>query len=528
MAFFRRKTTEQEFYEELAENSATYFDPSRQIRPGVEFPPKAHRNRLARYRVFKKVYENEGSKKSEVFSRAEKLMRNTEHAPQLETLKIAVNLADIIVTKPADMLVGVPPQYESGLEDSSDQQIAINNFVEENDLNQTIYESAIGTGIRGDGFIQTRYGTRQDFSALAELGLSAPEVELEPIIEHVAADIAFPETADGSVKKFRAIDIAQVEYVETHRTATPFLNVTRHVPGYIIYERYRLSEFEGGVDSDNDFNYPIQTWKIEELIGEREVVSTGVPHLLVQHIAYKSADYDWQGTSGLKSIFPLLLAIHDRLTQIDYILLKHSDPAMYGPEIDGVKGGGYYIPLAEGDVTPGYLTWNSQLDGAFRELETLISLVFQLAETPQWLFGTVLGSDNAGGTGTSHTDGVAIKARFMPILSKVARIRQQYDRAIRDALWYAQLLEVAQSEHANYEPVYPTIRWSDGLPRNEKEEAEIAEIRLASGVLDKHSAIKRLDLVDDEKAQETLRRIKDEEAAQQTVDASIFNTETED
>lgn len=512
------QSSKTEKLEEIADNSATYTDPSRQIRVGAEFPPIEHRARLANYRVYRKLYEN---KKHNVFARAETLLRNTQHAPQLETLRIAVNLADIIATKPADMLVGEPPQYESGLPDDSPQQIAINSFVEENDLNETIYESAIGTGIRGDGFIQTRFDVREDFSGLAELGVEAPAVEMEPIIEHVSAELAFPEMAGGSSKQFRAIDIARVEYVETAKKAVPYLNVTRHLPGYIAYERYRLSEYEGGIDTANEFGYPIQVWRNEELIS-REVIATGVPKLLVQHIAYKTADYTWQGTSGLKSVLPLLTAINDRITQIDYILWKHSDPAMYGPDIEGIKGGGYYIPIGEGDPTPGYLTWNSQLDGAFKELETLVGLVFQLAETPQWLFGTVLGSENAGGTGTSHTDSAAIKTRFMPILSKVSRIRMQYDRAIRDALYNAQLLDLAQNPNADYEAVYPAIKWSDGLPRNEKEEAEVAEIRINTGVLDKHTAIKRMDRVDDDKAQETLRRITDEEG---TVDASIFNAE---
>lgn len=510
----RKSKYEQEELHE--ESSAVHADITRQIRVGEEFPPTNHRARLAEYRVYKKLYEN---KNHYVFGRAQKLLEATAHAKQLETLRVAVNLAELVITKPADMLVGEPPQYESGLDDASDEQVALTSYVEENDINQTVYESVIGAGIRGDAFIQTRYGVRQDYSALAEVGLGVPdEAVSEPIIEHVAADLVFPELSDGSAKKFRAIDIAQVEYVVSGRKEVPHLRVTRHLPGYILHERYLLEEFEGGIDTNNEFNYPVQVWRNKELLS-RDVTVTGVNQLLVQHIAYKSADYTWRGTSGLKSLLPLINAINDRIMQIDYILWKHSDPAMYGPDVEGIKAGGMYIPVTPEDVTPGYLTWNSQLDGAFRELEMLIGLVFQLAETPQWLFGTVLGDQNAGGTGTSHTDSSAIKARFMPILSKVARIRTQYDRAIRDALYACQLLDVVHGDK-EFEPIYPTISWTDGLPRNEKEEAEIAEIRLVAGVLDKHSAVKRLDRVDDEKARETLRRI---DAETETVDASIFN-----
>lgn len=507
--------------EKYAENSASVVYTERQIKSGEEFPPAKDRARIARYRVMKKVYEG---KRHHVLERATKLLEDTPHAEQLRTLRIAVNLADIIATKPADMLAGEPPQYETGLEDSSPAQTALNSYVEENDLTQLIHESAIGAGIRGDAFLKVRFGYRQDYWALREMGIDIPaDAEMEPIIEHVAADIVFPEVSAGNVKHFRAIDIAQVEYVETAKTAIPFLNVERHVPGYIIYERYRLIEFEGGVDTDNEYNYPVQVWQIGEKVEtgrEENVVATGIPHLLVKHVPYKTSDYTWEGVSGLKSTTPILQAIQDRLAQIDYILWKHSDPAMYGPEVESPRGGGIYIPITQEDQIPGYMTWNSQLDGAFKELETLIGMVFQLAETPQWLFGTVLGDQNAGGTGTSHTDSAAIKARFMPILSKVARIRSQYDRAIRDALYYCQLLDVEHGD-ASFTPVYPTISWTDGLPRNEKEEAEIMSIRTGGKeTIDVHSAIKRLDRVDDEKAKETIRRI---ESDTDTVDASIFN-----
>lgn len=509
--------------EKLAELPVTYTD--RAIKVGVQFPPEQHIERLAKYKRMKRLYQG---KPRELYERAHALLSDTPHAKQLDTLYIAVNLADIIATKPADMLVGEPPQYETGLPDDSPEQQALNSYVEENDLTQLIYESAIGAGIRGDSFIKERFGYRQDYSTLKEIGADIPaDAVMEPIIEHVSATAVFPEISAGDVKKFKAIDIAQVEYVSTPKTDIPFLNVERHLPGYIKYERYRLQEFEGGVNTQHGAT--IQLYNIVEKVEtgrDEDLVETGVPHLLVQHIPYKAIDDHWRGRSGLDTVESLIYAINDRLTQIDYILWKHSDPNSYGPQLetgggDAVRMGGAYIPLpSKESVVPGYMTWDGQLDGAFRELETLVGMVFQLAETPQWLFGTVLGDQNAGGTGTSHTDSGSIKARFLPILSKVARIRTQYDRAIRDALYYCQLLEKSQGTR-DITPVYPQIKWQDGLPRNVVEEAEVMTLRTGGKpTLDVHSAIKRLDRVDDEAAKEIETRIK---SAEETVDASIFN-----
>lgn len=511
---------------EKLEDNGEVFQTYDSFQTGEEFPPITERERISKYKRMKKLFEG---RHAEVYERASAILKDTPHAPQLKMLYIAVNLADIIVTKPADLLVGEPPSFESGLADDTPQQKRLNHYVEENDLIKLIHENAIGNGYRGDAWIKTRYGYRQDFSEIEKLGFAIPEtIEMEPVIEHVAADCVFPETSRGNVKSYKAVNIATVEYVVSKREEIPFLNVERHVPGFIIYERYRLHEFEGGVDTS--WGYPLQVYKIGERVptGRNEdIVETGVPHLLVHHIPYKSVDDEWHGVGGLEKIESLLAAINDRLVQIDYILWKHSDPTAYGPEIEGdgnsVAFGGKYIPVGNEDATPGYMTWDGQLASAFKELEVLISLVFQLSETPQWLFGTVLG-ENSGGTGTSHTDSAAIKARFMPILSKVKRIRTHYDKAIRDALWTCQILDTVHGDF-DFEPVYPKINWQDGIPKNAKEEAEIMNIRTGGkSTLDVKSAIKRQDSVDDEKADEIIRRISDDEkAVSGFVDPSVFN-----
>jgi hypothetical protein len=510
--------------EKIDEYTSIYTTNS--FQPGEQFPPVQHRERISRYKRLKKLFQG---KQIEVYERASKLLKDTPHADQLAQLYIAVNLADVLVTKAADLLVGEPPSFESGLPDSSEEQKAVNRYVEENDLVKLVHESAIGNGYRGDAWFKTRYGYRQDFSEVEKLGGKIPDnVVMEPIIEHVNAEFVFPEISRGNVKSFKAVVIATVEYVIDGKSEKPFLNVERHIPGYIIYERYRLFEFEGGIDTR--WGYPLNVYTIGERVAtgrEEDAVETGVPHLLVHHIPYKSVDDDWEGVGGLEKLESLLAAINDRVVQIDYVLWKNADPTAYGPELEGADGqvrlGGAYIPVAKEDATPGYMNFEGQLTSAFKELEVLISLVFQLAETPQWLFGTVLG-ENSGGTGTSHTDSASIKARFMPILSKVKRIRTHYDKAIRDALWTCQLLDIAHGE-ADFEAVYPTINWQDGIPKNAKEEAEIMQIRTGGKpTIDVQSAIKRQDGVDDEKATEIISRIEeDEKTANGFVDSSIFN-----
>lgn len=453
---------------------------------------------------------------------------------------------DVLLAKPADLMFGEPPSYESGKPDASIEQTRLNSIVEENDLNQLGHELVIGAGIRGDAWIKAYYAVRQDLSEVPtdEDGKPLVSADPEPIIEAVDASYVFPELSRGSRKRFKAVNIAYVEWVtETTKPGiekyslqkqpdvqeVPYLNVERHVPGFIMYERYKLAP----KSVDTTFDAPIQTFTILEAVAtgrESDIEETGLTWIPVFHVPYKTTDDDWRGISGIEKLESVLAAINDRLVQIDYILWKHSDPTAYGPDLGEAETrfSGRYIPVDKNDVTPGYMTWDSQLDGAFKELDILLGLVFQMSETPQWLFGTTLAQDK-GGTGTSHTDGVAIKARFMPILSKVKRIRTHVDRAFRDALWTSMALENYANEGVDgfepYEAVYPTIAWKDGIPRDEKELAEIMQIRTGGKpTIDVQSAIKRQDEVDDEKAREIMARIQtDEETVNGTVDSSIFN-----
>jgi hypothetical protein len=500
---------------------------------GAQFPPTDALERLAKNKRMKKLFEG---KQAEVYERATEILKDSPHATQLRKLYIAVNLADILVTKPADLLVGDPPSYESGLPDNTPEQKALNSYVEENDLNAMLHESATANGYRGDAWIKVRYGYRQDFSEVRNV--LSPEafeefiadVELEPVIEHVDADAVFVEYARGNVKKAKAINIASVEWVESEKSEIPFLVLERHVPGFIFYKRFRLHT--NGVD--NTYGVPIETFTIGDEVPtgrESNVDVTGLKHMPVFHAPYKSVDDRFYGIGGLEKLESTFAAINDRLVQIDYILWKHADPTAYGPDLEGGAGssvsfGGKYIPVTKDDVTPGYMTWEAQLDAAFKELDLLISTVFIMSETPQWLFGTTMSGDQKGGTGTSHTDSAAIKARFMPILSKVKRIRAHYDRAVRDALWTCYLFD---KEYGDYEgeAVYPKIMWRDGIPKNEKEEAEISAIRTGGKpTLDVQTAIKRQDEVDDDKALEIIRRIDDDALkVEGFVDGSVFNEE---
>ncbi len=500
------------------------------IEVGKTFPPEDHIERIAKYHRMKAYFDG---KHSSIYDRMKALLYDSPQLPQLDMLYIAVNLPYILSLKPADLLVGDRPSYDSGMPDDSVEQKALNQYVEENDLNTLIYESATGGAYRGDSFLKVRFGKREDASELEKYKLKST-ARSEAIIEHAAADMVFPEVVEGNVKKFKAMNVCQIIWVDEGKKEIPYLHVEKHLPGYIINERYKMDEIpEVGISTQ--YGYPVTLYRIVSKVTTEDenedgidVTPTGAKHPLVFHVPYSSVDDHWQGKGFVETVEHALQALEDRLTQLDYVLLKHTDPLMYGPDLSGLDGtvqmGGKYIPLGKEDVKPGAITWDSQMEGAFKEIGFLVSYIFQMSETPQWLFGTTISDGgNAGGTGTSHSDGTAIKARFMPILSKVKRIRSGYDKAVRDALWSCFLLDKKYGSYTGKD-IYPKIHWKDGIPKNEKEEAEIMAIRTGEKpTLDQKTAIKRMDELDDMQADETLKRIGEDEKRYEPVSTNVFN-----
>lgn len=504
------------------------------FKQGAQFPPKDAVPRLVRYKRGAHAFHGNHH---EIYERIAELIENTPHQSQLSKLYIAANVVPILAMKPADLLIGEPPIYNSGKPDISPEQKGLSRIVEENDLTTLQHEMVTAMAYRGDGWLKVRLDRRHDASALAELGL--PDLQaIESIIESVDPSNVFPELSNTSGQtQFKAINVCWVETI-TETTSILrkekeryILHVERHLPGYIVYRDFHLvaptRRLIDGVFID-------QFVIGDEIELENYVQVTGVQDFLIKHVPYAKSGDRWEGVSLTEQIDPLLSTINDTLTQISYVLAKHADPTMYGPDLDEIgettRVGGRYIEVDKDDVAPGYMTWNAHLDLNFKLIDKLLAMIFQLAETPQWVFGTTLTADG-GGTGTSHTDSSAIKARFFPLLSKVNRIRAQVDRALRDSLYHAQLLEQQQYRELGidqYEVGYPEIAWRDGLPRDEKYDAEVASLR-TNGLptMSQPDAIKYLDGKSDEQAEATIQAIKgDSDRLKGTVDASIFNTPT--
>lgn len=477
---------------------------------GEYFPPYPHQERVERYRKNKHLFK--GDHRS-IFN------NQALTGVQEQVVFIASNLPGTISKKSADFLFGETPVFSAGKDDQSEEQKAIERIVEENDLNITNYESALSNSYRGDSFYKIRWGQR--YGGKVSESIDPYRV----FVEAQKAEYVFPEILPGDSTTIYAYHIAVPVVINGTGDQEWILNVESHYPGRIDYSKYIISPF-----NHSKYENAVTEWRIiDEIVSERRSVETGVLFPLVVHVPNYSTDDDWQGIDDISENESIFAEIDNRLSRIAEILDKHSDPAMAVPAgtlAENEKGEAIFHAgrdkifevMDKSEVIPQYITWNGQLDAAFKELEMLLDHLLIVSELPP----VALGKTDSG---TSGASGFAIKWRMNSLLAKINRKRQYYDKGLKRVLLIAQLLEHARSdEKPNYEITIPKIKFKDGLPDDEMEQATIAQIRTGGKPTQSQlSAIMEIHGFTEEQARLELDRIREEEKADSFVNASIYN-----
>lgn len=481
---------------------------------GEYYPPVSHAYRIDRYKDNKKLMMGDHL---EVFSKHGYKLKHS----QKELLYISVNLASIICKKSADFLFGEPLTVSAGKGDNSKEQDAIDRITENNEMNIKNYESALSNAYRGDSFYKLRVG--QEFD-----GELPPEVdEYKVIIEAQNAEYVFPETMLGDANKIKTYHIAVPERTDGESVEIQdsewILHVESHSPGKIEYSKFEMRPIE--INSDGE----IESWKIgREFTESRSAVATGVPFPLVVHVPNFSLDDSWIGLDDLTEHRSLLDEINNRISQISDILDKHADPAIavpVGTLREDANGNVVYNVAQEkvfelggkDDIVPQYITnSNPMLTEAFTELDKLIDLLFTVSEIPS----VALGRNDSG---TSGSSGLSIKWRMNSLLSKINRKRQYYEKALKRVYLIAQMLENAVGIDS-YTPVIPKLKFKNGLPKDEMEQANIMAVRTGGKpTLSQKTAMMMLDDLTEEQVEAELERMEEQEPEEEYVDASVFN-----
>jgi len=442
---------------------------------GQAWPPPTEAERLERYAQNRLLFEG---KHELVYKDWIRLLREDQQA----TLEMVLNWHKRLTLLFADLLLGEPPRITAGDKDSPEQEAA-ERIIEDNGFINVAYEVAIDVSRYGTGIFKVRYDRRA-------------------IIEGQQPAIWFPVVKPDNIKDIQAHVLAWTYEEDTQERGK---TVTKKYLQTEIHEKGKITTAK----------YPIENNTIGPAIEQTET-ETGVDEFLVVPVNNVLTTDRVTGLDDYSDLDSIIQELEVRIAQISRILDKHADPNMYGPDTAlehdpatgqwGYRGGGKYFPVGQGEQPPGYVTWDGQLEAAFRQIDLLMEQLYILSETSAAAFGQLKAGLAESGT--------ALKRLMMAPLAKVNRIRLRFDPALKEVLWLASLLEKAQgmSGAVVLEDIH--IDWKDGLPDDEQELTQNETQRYTAGLTSLESSLRRLYGLEGEALQEEIDRIRGEQAGQ--------------
>ena len=408
---------------------------------------------------------------------------------------VVCNFAGLLSKVSADMLFGEASRFVCGEDDSKEQE-NLQNIIIDNNLLSLNYEMALSASWRGETIYKARFGKFGDWAD-----------KEHAIIESASPGIFWPILHGDNV---RGLQGGVFGWVKTASDDKKYLRIERQLPGQIENELWLLD------GSKISRRVPLRLFP--EYAELEDIQETGYPGLLFEFVPNWRLDDEFFGINDYYDLEGIFDELNNRVSRISRVLDKHESPRLILPP--GImkydeRTQRWYVekedletleidPSAEnvGDL-PRYLTWDAQLEAAFKQIEKLLELAFMISETSPDAFG--LGKD--GGRAES---GRALKFRLIRLLAKINRKKLYFDQALKNILYAAQYL---QAVHGNgTDPQDVRIEWKDGLPEDPLEAAQIEGTRTGSkATTSVRSAVRRLDGLTGQELEDELTAIAKDE-----------------
>jgi len=391
---------------------------------------------------------------------------------------IVCNFAGLVSKVIADILFGEEVKIKSERNQSWLEDLYFNNKLQS--LN---YESAISNSAKGD--------------ALYKIRIEDNEIH----IDDINPAIYFPHLDKDNPRKKPAVEeLAWTEEIGE----TKYLLREIHTEGFVTMAVHEVDK-----KGDIGIQVPIEDYNGIAGTDYVELVETGIKHNLLVHVPNYRYSGSYFGVSDYTDLNSLIFALNNRMTKVDNILDKHSDPILAVPEgvLDeegNVKKEAFgMIEVAEKGEKPEYIVWNASLEVAFKEIDKLVEFLFMFSETSPDVLG--LGKGQA-------ESGRALKMRVLRTLAKRNRKQRYYDQGLKEVFLIAQELSKAKGYTVNgkrcpEEPIIPHLVWSDGLVDDPMENAEIEQIKIEAGLTSRKRSIMRLEGVEEDDADAIIEEI---------------------
>jgi hypothetical protein len=438
------------------------------LKVGELFPPKSQIERLENYSIYKKLFEG---RHGEVYkNQIDRVKRVSGDFQEVISYDVILNYQQLITKKTADLLCGETPKIS--VQDEKKQKI-VDEIIKRNDIYNLLYIVTMDT---------SRYG----------VGLFYLYKDLNKgVIDITQPAIWFPIVSERNIRKIqyhvlcipRVLNEKETElYVEIHEKG-------RYTVKYFLVKNGKI---------------------IREFYDEEKVIETGLDDFAIIPVTNLTTSDNIYGISDYTIIDSIICELEVRFAQIAKVLDKHSQPSMQGPSSAltynretgtySLKTGSYFV-VESNDGKVSYLTWDAQLEANFRFIKELQNALYILSE----MGGTLLGERENGSGGV--TSGIAYKLKMETALQKVGRIRNSMDTALRKAI-----SNCAKMEGYDIDEYELIIEWKDGLIDDEREQAEIMQIRNGNKpVLSHVTSIMMANDMTREEAEEEYQRILQEE-----------------
>lgn len=452
------------------------------LRTGSRWPPESEKERMDGYEAHQKLFEDEHA--AVYLEPLKRIERVTGNFSEVVSHAVVFNYQKLLSLKIADLVFGEPPKFTAAKES---QQAVIDRVLSETNLLEAAYMACLDVSRYGDGLLL--------------LG----NLDGRPVVKSTSPRHWYPVVDPEDIHRIRYHVFAWAYPRDAARRRWE-LTVQVHDPQHpesCEQHRYALT------GSENEWSIGL------ELSGESETTLDTklgvcpvfrVPNVLTSDRVFGLDDY--------QSVDSIVSEIMVRASQISRVLDKHANPSMSGPmsalQMDDVTGqwrlrvGDYYPRNDTDDPELRYITWDASMDANFKQLEMLLNQLHTVSEMGSAIFGDL--TSKAG----QAPSGSALRRLMISPLAKARRICNHFDPAMKG------LLSVCAAIYGVFiAPREISIKWNDGLPDDEAENAQIMSVRTGGkATISQHTAIKRLDDLADSDASAELEEIRADEASQ--------------
>lgn len=447
------------------------------FKEGEPWPPISERDRFLRYDIAKHIRANEYN---QLWGDELRFLREDN----VKTLKVYLGLPWLALKKTADILLGEPPEIDYPFDKAGNpnsEKPQLDDLVERNRLQQVIKEVLFDLDALGDGIFKIY----QDDDGAVRIQANTPSNWIPIVKPGAIRDIQYHILFHMFQKKIQ----------DQNRW---FLNVEIHSKTEIAHRIYEIihSNFKIIYIDGRPIENPYQVGKLQDLAtfaddypGLKDTEDNPLKDFMIVTCHNIRTSDDLYGRGSIEGdLEGILKSMIQRYSQISRILDKHADLNMVAPQgfseknqITGkqqFRGGGRIFQYKQdpGMTAPDihYLTPDfAGVDRAEKEIERFKSDLHNLLEFPPAAMAIEAGRSDKSGT--------AWKLSLTPLLEKAARLRQELDWATLRTLMLARTLE-----GGNPEGLY--VKWLDGIPKLEAEQATMKATLVAAGIISPQQA----------------------------------------